>query len=35
MIPTYDREEFAAAPIGRCIVEPSFAIWCRAPDRWV
>jgi AraC-like DNA-binding protein len=32
MIPAHDRDEFVAAPIGRCIVEPSFATWCHAPD---
>ena len=32
LVPTYDREEFVASPIGRCIVRPSFAIWCAAPD---
>ena len=32
LVPTYDREEFVASPIGRCIVRPTFATWCAAPD---
>ncbi|MEP6864207.1 MAG: helix-turn-helix transcriptional regulator [Deltaproteobacteria bacterium] len=31
LVPTYDVAEFVAAPIGRCIVRPTFAIWCAAP----
>src|SRR5262245_65072455 len=32
MLVTHDPEEFAAAPIGRCIAGASFLIWCYAPD---
>jgi AraC-like DNA-binding protein len=32
LIPTTDVEEFKAAPIGRCIVGASFAIWCGTSD---
>jgi AraC-like DNA-binding protein len=28
LIATHDREAFAASPIGRCLVGPTFAIWC-------
>jgi AraC-like DNA-binding protein len=30
--PARDPDEFLAAPLGRCVVGPSFAIWCGAPD---
>jgi AraC-like DNA-binding protein len=29
---TQNMEEFAAAPIGRCIIGANFVIWCAAPD---
>jgi AraC-like DNA-binding protein len=32
LIATSDPDEFAASPIGRCLVRPTFAIWCAAPD---
>jgi AraC-like DNA-binding protein len=32
LIVTHDPEEFAAAPIGRCIVGSTFVTWCVAPD---
>ena len=32
LIPTDDPDEFKAAPIGRCVVGTSFAIWCHAAD---
>jgi len=32
LAPTYDVAEFVAAPLGRCIVRPTFAIWCATPD---
>jgi AraC-like DNA-binding protein len=32
LIATDDAAEFAAAPIGRCFVGPTFATWCFAPD---
>jgi AraC-like DNA-binding protein len=31
-VPTHDPEEFVASPIGRCMIAPTFAIWCYAPD---
>jgi AraC-like DNA-binding protein len=31
-VPTYDVAEFVASPIGRCLVRPSFAIWCATPE---
>ncbi len=31
-MPARDRAEFMAAPIGRCVIGPSFVIWCAAPD---
>ncbi len=32
LIITTDPEEFKAAPVGRCIVGSSFAIWCQSPE---
>jgi AraC-like DNA-binding protein len=32
MMLTTDAEEFVAAPIGRCVVGATFAIWCDSPD---
>jgi AraC-like DNA-binding protein len=32
LVATYDPDEFAAAPIGRCIVGATFAIWCHSPE---
>jgi len=32
LVATSDPDEFAAAPVGRCLVRPTFAIWCAAPD---
>ncbi|HEY5949561.1 MAG TPA: helix-turn-helix transcriptional regulator [Kofleriaceae bacterium] len=32
LIPTHDPDEFVASPVGRCVIGPSFAIWCYAPD---
>jgi AraC-like DNA-binding protein len=32
LIATDDPAKFMAAPIGRCFVGPTFAIWCAAPD---
>ncbi|HET9992616.1 MAG TPA: helix-turn-helix transcriptional regulator [Kofleriaceae bacterium] len=32
LIATTDPSEFTAAPIGRCFVGPSFAIWCASPE---
>jgi AraC-like DNA-binding protein len=32
LVPTYDPAEFVASPIGRCIVRPTFAIWCATPE---
>jgi len=32
LVPTYDVAEFVAAPLGRCIVRPTFAIWCATPE---
>jgi AraC-like DNA-binding protein len=32
LVATDDPAEFLAAPIGRCVVAPNFAIWCASPD---
>jgi AraC-like DNA-binding protein len=32
LIRTYDPQEFMAAPVGRCIIGSSFAIWCHSPE---
>jgi AraC-like DNA-binding protein len=32
LVPTYDVKQFRAAPMGRCLVTASFAMWCVAPD---
>jgi len=31
-IATHDPAEFVAAPVGRCIIGPTYVIWCDAPD---
>lgn len=32
LVPTQNSQTFIAAPVGRCIVGPTYAIWCAAPD---
>jgi AraC-like DNA-binding protein len=32
LVPTYDVAELVASPIGRCLVRPTFAIWCATPE---
>lgn len=32
LVATHDPEEFLAAPVGRCIVGATFAIWCHSPE---
>lgn len=32
LVPTYDVKQFRAAPMGRCLITASFAMWCYAPD---
>jgi AraC-like DNA-binding protein len=32
LVPTYDVKTFLAAPMGRCLITASFALWCYAPD---
>ena len=32
LVPTYDVKTFQAAPMGRCLITASFALWCYAPD---
>ena len=32
LAPIYDVEHFRAAPMGRCLVTASLAMWCYAPD---
>ena len=32
LVPIYDVDQFRAAPMGRCLITASFAMWCYAPD---
>jgi AraC-like DNA-binding protein len=32
LVATYDPDEFAASPVGRCIVGATFALWCHSPE---
>lgn len=31
LTPTHRIDEFVAAPLGRCVIGPTFAIWCASP----
>ena len=32
LVPTYDVKQFRAAPMRRCLITASFAMWCYAPN---